>query len=105
MTALASRQYRENPAGLALTGNVIDADAPGPSTSLAHGLVRLSLSSSPHHRAVTRTHGGAPRSCHSKPSTVRDTWPLSSVPRPAPGGRSNPLTRVSSFLSIGAAVV
>jgi len=72
-TALASRQYRENPAGLALTGNVIDADPPGPSTSLAHGRCRLSLSSSPHHRAVTRTHGGAPRSCHSRPSTVRVT--------------------------------
>ena len=27
-TALASRQYREKPAGLALTGNVIDADPP-----------------------------------------------------------------------------
>ena len=72
-TALASRQYRENPAGLALTGNVIDADPPGPSTSLAHGRCRLSLSSSPHHRAVTRTHGGAPRSCHSRLSTVRVT--------------------------------
>ena len=71
-TALASRQYRENPAGLALTGNVIDADPPGPSTSLAHGRCRLSQSSSPHHRAVTRTHGGAPQ-LPSRPSTVRVT--------------------------------
>ena len=72
-TALASRQYRGEPAGLALTGNVIDADPPGPSTSLAHGRCRLSLSSSPHHRRGDADHGGAPQSCHSRPSTVRVT--------------------------------